>query len=42
MRRTITDGEKAAARELYLAGATCAEIVRQSKRDPATVKKVTR
>ena len=40
MRRTITDGEKAAARELHLAGATYAEIARQLKRDPATVKKM--
>lgn len=42
MRRTITDGEKAAARELYLAGATYAEIARQVKRDPSTVKKMIR
>ena len=40
MRRTITDDEKAKARELYLAGATYAAIARQLKRDPATVKKM--
>ncbi|MFZ8756935.1 helix-turn-helix domain-containing protein [Microbacterium sp. HMH0099] len=40
MRRTITEAERAKARELYLAGATYAEIARQLKRDPATVKKV--
>lgn len=40
MRRTITDGEKMKARELYMSGATYAEIARQLKRDPATVKKM--
>lgn len=40
MRRTITDNEKVRALELYLAGATYAEIARQLKRDPATVKKM--
>lgn len=41
MRRTITVGEKMQARELYMSGATYAEIARQLKRDPATVKKMT-
>jgi len=40
MRRTITDSEKARARELFEIGATYAEISRQLKRDPATVKKM--
>lgn len=40
MRRTITDAEKTKAQELYVAGATYAEIARQLKRDPATIKKV--
>ncbi len=40
MRRTITDGEKTKACELYLAGATYAAIARRLKRDPATVKKM--
>lgn len=42
MRRTITESEKNSARELYLAGATYAEIARQLKRDPTTVKKMVR
>ncbi|MFC7925187.1 helix-turn-helix domain-containing protein [Microbacterium laevaniformans] len=40
MRRTITAAERARAQELYLSGATYAEIARQLKRDPATVKKM--
>ncbi|MDQ1136295.1 DNA-binding CsgD family transcriptional regulator [Microbacterium sp. SORGH_AS 1204] len=40
MRRTITDSEKAKARELFESGTTYAEISRQLKRDPATVKKM--
>lgn len=40
MRRTITDKEKAKARELFESGTTYAEISRQLKRDPATVKKM--
>lgn len=40
MRRTITDTEKTKARELYMTGATYAEIARRLKRDPATVKKM--
>ena len=40
MRRTITDAEKMKARELYMAGATYAQIARQLKRDSTTVKKI--
>lgn len=40
MRRTITEAERTRAQELYLSGATYAEIARQLKRDPATVKKM--
>ncbi|MEX8032722.1 hypothetical protein AB6V29_06810 [Microbacterium sp. 20-116] len=40
MRRTITDSEKAKARELFESGTNYAEISRQLKRDPATVKKM--
>jgi len=40
MRRTITDNEKAKASELFESGATHAEIGRQLKRDPGTVKKM--
>lgn len=40
MRRTITEAERTRAQGLYLAGATYAEIARQLKRDPATVKKM--
>ncbi len=40
MRRTITDNERAKARELFESGTTYAEIGRQLKRDPATVKKM--
>ncbi|WP_058595049.1 helix-turn-helix domain-containing protein [Microbacterium testaceum] len=40
MRRTITATERSRAQELYLSGATYAEIARQLKRDPATVKKM--
>lgn len=40
MRRTITAAERSRAQELYLSGATYAEIARQLKRDPATVKKM--
>ncbi|MFT4280521.1 helix-turn-helix domain-containing protein [Microbacterium sp.] len=40
MRRTITDDEKTKARALYLSSASFAEIGRQLKRDPATVKKM--
>ncbi|WP_153003246.1 helix-turn-helix domain-containing protein [Microbacterium testaceum] len=40
MRRTITDVERTKAQNLFLSGATYAEIARQLKRDPATVKKM--
>lgn len=40
MRRTITDAERTRAQGLHLSGATYAEIARQLKRDPATVKKM--
>jgi DNA-binding CsgD family transcriptional regulator len=40
MRRTITEAERTRAQELFLSGATYAEIARQLKRDPATVKKM--
>lgn len=42
MRRTITDGEKMKARELYMSGMTYAEITRQLKRDPVTVEKISK
>lgn len=40
MRRTITGAERTKAPNLFLSGATYAEIARQLKRDPATVKKM--
>ncbi len=42
MRRTITEAERARAHEMYLAGATYAEIARQLRRDPATIKRMIR
>lgn len=42
MRRTITMAERTKAQNLFLSGATYAEIARQLKRDPATVKKMIR
>jgi hypothetical protein len=40
MRRTITGEERTKAAALYLSGASFAEIGRQLRRDPATIKKL--